>query len=93
MSKAIYEQIINAPRDVSAQATVLLIDRLQDFIEERKGVQVVAAAALFLLLAERFGVEAQDVFTATKNLMRERDGGYAPQFKGVALYLENEVQA
>lgn len=89
---AIYEQIINAPRSVAASATVLLIDRLQDFIEQQKGVQVVAAAALFLLLAERFNVEPQDVFTATKNLMRQRDGDYAPQFKAVEMYLKNEVQ-
>ncbi|HWL80080.1 MAG TPA: hypothetical protein VNR89_03945 [Roseomonas sp.] len=88
----IYDKLVNAPRDTSAAATVLLIDRLQDFIEEHPGVQVVAASALFLMLCERFGVSAQDAFTAAKNLMNEHDGTLSHEFKAVRAYLANEVR-
>lgn len=92
MTSRIHDKITNAPRQLSATATVLLIDALQDYIEENPGVQVTAAAALFLLLCERFNVPAQDAFTATTNLMNGKDGRLAKEFEAVRLYLQHEVQ-
>ena len=88
----IRDKLVNAPREVSAQATVLLIDALQDFIDHHPGVQVTASAALFLLLCERFGVDAQDAFTTAKNLMNAHDGRLAHEFQAVRMYLQNEVR-
>ena len=49
-----------------------------------------AAAALFVLLAEHWGMDPQDVMTATKNLMIGSEGKRA-EFEAVALYLEAEL--
>lgn len=92
MTSRYHDKIVNAPRDVAANATLLLIDRLQEFIEHHPGVQVTASAALFLLLCEKFGVQAQDAFTAAKNLMNARDGRLSKEFEAVRLYLANEVE-
>ena len=77
----------NADPAAVATATMVVIDKLQ---HEQPHVQQMAAAALFVLLAERWGVEPQDVMVATKNLMIGVDGKRA-EFKAVALYLENEL--
>lgn len=77
----------NADPAAVATATMTVIDKLQ---HEQPHVQQMAAAALFVLLAERWGVEPQDVMVATKNLMIGVDGKRA-EFEAVALYLENEL--
>ena len=74
------------PADV-ATAVMSVVDRLQHV---QPHVQAMAAAALFVLLAERWGVEPQDVMTATKNLLIGSEGKRA-EFEAVALYLENEL--
>lgn len=77
----------NADPQAVATATMAVLDRLQ---HQQPHIQQMAAAALFVLLAERRGVEPQDVMTATKNLMIGSEGKRA-EFLAVALYLENEL--
>ena len=77
----------NADPAAVATATMVVIDKLQ---HEQPHVQQMAVAALFVLLAERWGVEPQDVMVATKNLMIGVDGKRA-EFEAVTLYLEAEL--
>lgn len=77
----------NANPTAVATAVMGVVDRLQ---HEQPHVQQMAAAALFVLLAERWGMKPQDVMTATKNLMIGSEGKRA-EFEAVALYLENEL--
>ena len=90
MSKpnAVYDRLVNAPRKETAGLTIGLLDRLQ--LSVNHGVQVAACAALFLTVCERFGVPAQDAFTASKNLMNDHDGR-SHEFRGVQAYAENEL--
>ena len=77
----------NADPAAVATATMVVIDKLQ---HEQPHVQQMAVAALFVLLAEHWGMEPQDVMVATKNLMIGVDGKRA-EFEAVALYLEAEL--
>lgn len=75
------------PRRV-ANATMAVIDALQVRFQPHE--QMHAAAATFLLLAEHWGIPAQDLFTATKNLMNDQDGK-RPEFAAAQQYMENEL--
>lgn len=86
----IYDKLVNAPRILTASLSLGLIDRVQGHYLT-PGVQVAALAATFLLVCERFNVEPQDAFTATKNLMNDHDGR-SIEFEAVRLYLQNEVR-
>lgn len=77
----------NADPAAVANATMAVLDRIQ---HEQPHVQQMAAAALFVLLAEHWGMDPQDVMTATKNLMIGSEGKRA-EFEAVALYLEAEL--
>lgn len=75
------------PRRV-AQATMAVIDATQRGFQPHE--QMHAMAASFLMLAEHWGVPAQDLFTATKNLMNDQEGK-RPEFAAVQMYMENEL--
>ena len=77
----------NADPAAVATATMVVIDKLQ---HEQPHVQQMAAAALFVLLAEHWGMDPQDVMVATKNLLIGVDGKRT-EFEAVALYLEAEL--
>lgn len=87
----IRDQLNNAPSEEVARVSYALIDRLQHEYEQ-PGVQVAAAAAFFLLVAERFGVPAQDAFTATKNLMNDRDNRLKHEFQAARAFLREEIR-
>jgi hypothetical protein len=74
------------PYSVS-QAAMTVLDRLQNFPPAE---QIMGAAAMFLILAEHRGIPAQDVFTATKNLINGVDG-IRPEFRAVAEYCKHEL--
>lgn len=76
-----------APKKV-AQASMALIDRMQDF---ESHTQVLAAAMVFLTLTEHHRAKAQDVFTITKNIMHERDR-MRPEFAAVLDYVKHEIK-
>lgn len=52
--------------------------------------QITAAAAVFVILADRFNVEAQDAFTVTKRVINAVDG-VRPEFRAVQHYARNEL--
>lgn len=81
--------IANAPvRDV-ANGTMALLDRAQNM---PPAILMASSAAMFLLLSERMGMPAQDVFTFTKNIMNHAaDNTRRVEFDAVAAYLENEL--
>lgn len=70
-----------------AGGTITILDRLQ---HQQPHVQVMAAAALFVLVCEHWNVRAQDVMTATKNLMVSDQGEREPAFEAVRMYLKGE---
>lgn len=75
------------PRRV-ANCTMAVIDATQRGFQPHE--QMHAMAAAFLMLAEHWGVPAQDLFTATKQLMNDQEGR-RPEFSAVALYIEKEL--
>jgi hypothetical protein len=75
------------PLRKAANACVAVVDAIQDFPKE---VQAVAIAATFVLLAERFGLPAQDLMTVTSNVMNHAEGRRA-EFQAVSRYLKTEV--
>ena len=88
MSKFIYDRMVNAePRAVS-QATMAVADGVQTLTPE---TQVMGDAAFFLLLCDAYKVPAQDVFTATTNLMNSEKGDAIPQFNAAREYIKHEV--
>jgi hypothetical protein len=84
-----YDTLVNARSSVVSQASMNIIDRLQTD-HAHPGEQVAAACAVFLITCEEFGIPAQEVFTATKNLMNG-PSGKRPVFKAVSDYFRHEV--
>lgn len=73
----------------AANAAMAVIDATQRGFQPHE--QMHGAAAAFLLLADHWGVPAQDLFTATKNLMANREGK-APEFDAVREYMKHELR-
>jgi len=72
-----------------ANATLGTLNALQDWTAEE---QCLAAAAVFLNLADFYGVKAQDVFTAVTNLINDKDGKARPEFRAIRPYMEGELR-
>lgn len=82
------DKINNAePADV-AKSNFVVIDRLQSF---EPHIQVLGLAAVLIILAERFNVDAQTIFTVTKNLMNSKEG-LRPEFAAVKDYVKHEIR-
>lgn len=71
----------------AAHASIAVLDRLQYFPQH---IQATAAAVVFLVLAEHFKVPAQDIFTATKNMINAEDG--IAEFRAVQDYVKYEIK-
>lgn len=65
-----------------------IIDAMQ--LRFTSEVQVLGAAAVFLILCERFKTPAPDAFTATTNLMNTVTG-QRPEFRAVAQYAADDL--
>lgn len=76
------------PRKEVATGAMTVIDRLQ---LKDKEVQVVSSAATFLLLCERYGIDAAEAFRIAKRVMINTDERFRPEFEAVRSYLENEL--
>ena len=81
------DRMNNADPRTVANAPMAVVDRLQAFPAE---AQAMGAAVAFLILAEQGGIPAQDLFTATKNLMNNQDG-IRPEFAALSEYVRNEL--
>jgi hypothetical protein len=75
------------PRRV-ANATMSALDSLQNYQPHE---QMLAAAALFVMLADHWRIPAQDAFTVVKNLMIGNEMR-RPEFGAVQLYMQNELR-
>lgn len=89
MSKINYDGLVNAQPQQVAHATMVLLHELQN---HQPPVQAAALAATFVLLCEHYGVEPQDVMTATKNLLLAEGQGKRPEFGAARDYLRYEVR-
>lgn len=77
-----------APNRV-ATCTLGVLNTLQNWQREE---QLLGAAAVFLHLAEFYGVPPQDVFTAVTNLINDKDGKARPEFRAIRPYMEGELR-
>jgi hypothetical protein len=82
------DRLNNADQQRSAIASMEVIDRLQHHPADE---QIVAAAAVFLMLAEHYGITAQDAFTVTKNVINDTDRKLIPEFRAVRQYIHEEL--
>ena len=76
------------PTKAAAQTTIAALNAIQD---RRPECQVAGLAAAFLLVCEKYGMPAQDAFTATRNMMHghKARGGY--EFDAAQSYLSDDV--
>lgn len=89
------DRLMNAPRKVVAQLCVRIFSRME---AETKEHQLLALAAAFVLLCDACNIPAQDVFTASKNLMANPDKEASarpltPEFEAMAYHLRTDVLA
>lgn len=82
------DRLNSADPHASAVAAMTVIDRLQNFPPEQA---LIGLAATFLFVAEHFGINAQDAFTVTKNVINHADGRVIPEFKAVRDFVRNEL--
>lgn len=88
MAKLVYDYLVNAEPLAVSRATMAVTDGVQTLKPE---IQVMGAAAFFLMLAEAYKVPAQDVFVAVKNLMNSEKGDAVPQFNAAREYIKHEL--
>jgi hypothetical protein len=88
MSKLVYDLMVNAEPVAVSQAAMAVADGVQAYKPE---AQVMGAAAFFIILCEEYKVNAQDVFTATKNLMASERLDVIPQFNAAREYIKGEL--
>jgi hypothetical protein len=72
-----------------ANATLGTLNSLQNWSKEE---QVLAAAAVFVTLADFLRVPAQDVFSAVNNMMVDKEGKARPEFSAIMPYMEGELR-
>lgn len=84
------DRINTASKKEVAATTINIFDRIQGFAREK---QLLGLACAFILLAEASGIPAQDVFTASKNLMADKltSTGRAAEFQAMRYHLETDV--
>ena len=84
------DKLMNASRKDVADSMVAVFDRIQLWGREK---QLLALASAFVLLADTSGIPAQDVFSASKNLMHDpmTSTGLAPQFQAMKFHLNTDV--
>lgn len=75
------------PSPQVANAAMTVIDRLQDFTPE---AQMLGLAAAFQLLADHNKVSAPELFAFSDRIVNGVSG-YRPEFRAVAMYMENEL--
>lgn len=89
MANRIRDQLNNASLPACASAAMTVVDRLQQNFQAAP--QVVGLAAAFLFLCEHYGVEPQDAFTVTKNVIAGADKAKLPEFRAVREYIQKEI--
>lgn len=80
--------VASADVRLAATSTMQVLDAIQS-IRPRE-YQITALACSFQLLAERVGLEPQDLFALSTNIMNHADGR-RPEFAAVRQYLKEEL--
>ena len=93
-ARAINMDLVNSvdPKQVADMTFGIL-----NYLQNRKDVgntapQVIAIAAMFQLVASVFGVHPNELASVAANVVSDSEGHYIPEFRAVAMYLENEVK-
>lgn len=84
------DKLNNAKTKDVTQAVYGLVDQLQF---HQPHIQAAAVAVLFLVVADRYRVSAQDIFTTVKNLLADPIHGEAPELRALRMYVNNELGA
>jgi len=71
-----------------AGAAMRALNAIQDARPEH---QILGAAALFVLLVERFNMSPQEIMTRVKNIMNYAEGK-RPEFAAIADYMRYELK-
>ena len=87
MAKLNRDLLNSVPVETAANATVAVIDRLQDFSPE---LQMLALTTSYKLMLERFNFPPQDILTVADNVMNHADGRRV-EFEAVQSYMEGEL--
>jgi hypothetical protein len=84
------DKLMSASQSEVATSCVTIFDRIQAWGREK---QLLALATAFLLMADASGIPAQDIFTASKNLMYDplTHTGLAPQFQAMRFHLNTDI--
>lgn len=80
------DRLGNIPVREAARATMAVIDRLQDLTPEQ---QMAGITACFTLACEHYGINPQDMFTYSNNIMHHADGR-RPEFQAVRQFMKGE---
>lgn len=81
------DQLNHAPAHLTAIATHQITDALQLKAPE---VQVLASAAWFLMVCERYKIRAADVLTKVTNMLNGEEEK-AAEFRAARMYMEHEL--
>lgn len=81
------DALFNADHARVAEGAMAVIDSLQHRTPE---VQVAAAAAIFMLINQHYGVRPTDAVTAAGNII-ERAGAMTAEFRAVQDYMKYEL--
>lgn len=83
----------NVDQSQVADMTFGILNYLQNRKDFRDtGAQLVAIAAMFKTVAYVFRVNPQELAQVASNVVTDADGRYIPEFKAIAMYIENEVR-
>lgn len=81
------DQLNNADAAHVGRAGFAILDRLQNAPQH---IQAIAAAAVFLTIADHIKVPAQDLFNVTKNMLNEEDCN--EHFAALRDYVKYEIK-
>ncbi|MDO8839671.1 MAG: hypothetical protein Q7V31_12160 [Parvibaculum sp.] len=79
--------LLSTPTRTAASRTMQVIDGVQDYQPHE---QIVALAATFLLLCERWNTDPRDALRITDRIINHAEGK-RPEFAAVRDYMEGEL--
>lgn len=78
----------NAPLQGASEATMTVVNALQNYPD--KGVRLMGVSAAFLIMADESGLSVPDLMSMARNCVNHADGR-RPEFAAVGDYIRNEV--
>lgn len=84
-------QMGSADIERTAAMTFSMLERLGDAHKFPAGERVLSVCALFLLFAEEFDINSDELAMA-KRMMRTADGTYVTQFNAIRRYINGEMK-